>query len=376
MSALQYHRILPQNSKDAYKEFDIVDYVMSFPGRSLVVGSVRLEGELNVTADAQTLNLAANKDKDIRYTAGAGAHCFVENITTRVGGMVLESLGDYARIVNMSTCAMTSESDMCNSSNVCELKVARSSISTNLLQGEVPATDPAIVGAPDLRADPDFSIKPRICLNGGSGMAASSRTGDITVSFALARNYGALFGMDVDATVQYALKNLRLTYQTVPETGEEKPVACRAKLNIKQSIQSSRANINVRVPAKCDSVSCSFGVQSLENTPKYDNQQLHPIPNLYATQFIFNDSTNSLVSYQIRNTAEIIDRAIASFVDADKNQLSTARISNGDGYLLGLNFDEVIDLSKQKFSVELESAVSNVVPLIFYMYFHTLVMLG
>ena len=63
-------------------------------------------------------------------------------------------------------------------------------------------------------------------------------------------------------------------------------------------------------------------------------------------------------------------------MDADKNQLSTARIANGDGYLLGLNFDEVIDLSKQKFSVELESAVSNVVPLIFYMYFHTMVMLG
>ena len=376
MSAIQYHRILPQNAKDDYKEFDIVDYVMSFPGRSLVVGSVRLEGELRVTAGGVLLNLPANSDKDIRYTSEAGAHCFVENITTRVGGMVLESLGDYPRYVNMSSAAMTSESDMLNSSNVCELKVSASSISTNMLQGESTRVDPAIAGVTKFGADVDFSIKPRICLNGGSGLAGASKTGDITVSFALARNYGALFGMDVDATVQYALRDLRLTYQTVPETGSESPVACRAKLNIKQSIQSSRANVNVRVPAKCDSVSCSFGVQSYENTPNYDNQQLHQVPNLATSQFIFNDSTNSLVSYQIRNNAELIDRAIASFVDADKNSLSTAKLANGNGFLLGLSFDEVIDLSKQKFSVELESSVSNVVPLIFYMYFHTVVMLG
>jgi len=367
------------NAKDAYAEFDVVDFQMSYPGRSLLIGSVRLEGELEVKAGGEFLNstanvppqnVAANK-LDVRYTAEAGAHCFVENITTRIGGMVVESLGDYPRYVKMAAAAMTSPDDMCNSSNVCELKVARSSISTSLLAGEVPITDPVLVGVPALRADPDFSIKPRICLNGGVGDAAHSRTGDITVSFALARTYGALYGIDMASNVQYSIKNLRLTFQSIPDDGTSQPVTCRSKLNIKQSIQSSQANINVRVPAMCDSVSCSFGVQADENTPKYDNQALTVVPNLSTTQFIFNDSTNSLVSYQIRNNAELVDRAISSFVDADKNSLSTTRLVNGDGFMIGLNFDEIIDLSKQKFSVELVSEVSNLIPMILYMYFHS-----
>lgn len=384
MANYQYHRILPQNAKDSYTEFDVVDFQMSFPMRSLLIGSVRLEGQVDVVADGnitldKTTNIPAPQNKpanelDIRLNGEVGAHAFVETVTTRIGGQVVESLGDYARYVKMSAAAMASPDDMCNSSNVCELKAARSEITTQLLRGELLANDPG-GGITGLRESPDFSIKPRIVLNGGRGAAAHSRTGDITVSFSLGRNYAALFGMDVASNIEYKLKDLRLTFNSIPDDGSSEPVPCRAKLNIKQSIQSSKANINVRVPAKCDSVSCSFNVQSQENTPKYDNQVLHQVPNLSTTQFIFNDSTNSLVSYQIRNNAELIDRAIDSFVDAEKNSLSTTRLANGDAFLLGLNFDEVIDLSMQKFSVELDSAVSNVVPLIIYMYFHSMQMI-
>ena len=41
-----YHRILPQNAKDSYSEFDVVDFNLSFPERSMVVGTLRLEGEV------------------------------------------------------------------------------------------------------------------------------------------------------------------------------------------------------------------------------------------------------------------------------------------------------------------------------------------
>ena len=78
-----------------------------------------------------------------------------------------------------------------------------------------------------------------------------------------------------------------------------------------------------------------------------------------------------LVSYQIRNNAEIIDRYIDSFVDAEKNNMSPVKVANNNGFGLGLNFDEPIDLSNQKFSVELQSSVDNFFPLVMYMYFHS-----
>lgn len=379
MSNYSYHRILPQNAKDSYSEFDVVDFQMSFPERALVAGSVRLEGEVDVLVDgAITLNRAVattigiNADKlNVVIDGSAGAHSFIETATTQIGGQVVENLGDYARYVKMSAAAMTSKADNNNSSAVCELKAVSDLATNNILKGEIVATDPTMADGLPLRNAPDFSIKPRICLNGGRGNIAHRRTGDIMLSFNLARNYGALFGIDNSSVVSYVLRNLRLTFNSVPQEMADDRVVLRSKLNIKQSIQSSTANVNVRVPAACDSVSCSFNVQSQENSPKYNNLVLHPVPNLTATDFIFNDSTNSLVSYQIRNNAEIIDRAIDSFVDAEKNQLSPVNLANGNGFMLGLSFDEVIDLSRQKFSVELQSSVSNQVPLVMYMYFHS-----
>lgn len=379
-SNYSYHRILPQNAKDSYKEFDVVDFELDYPERALLLGTVRLEGEVEAVVDSTiTLNrdvattIGINADKlDIRYDGRAGAHGLIENVTTTMNGQVVESLGDYGRYCKMSTIAMSSPDDTsCNSSQVCEMKAGRDSITNNILKGETVETDPTMSDAIPVRKNPDFSIKPRICLNGGQGALPSRRASNLQVSFNLARNFGVLYGLDMASVVSYNLKNLRLTFVSVPDDGSNTPIPCRAKINVKQSIQSSQANVNVRVNAPCDAVSISFNVQSQENSPKYNNLVCHPVPNLTSTQFLFNNSTNSLVSYQIRNNAEILDRAIDSFVDADKNSLSPPIVANGDNFLMGLNFDEVIPLGNQKFSVELQSSVSNLVPLVMYMYFHS-----
>ena len=380
-SNYSYHRILPQNAKDSYKEFDVVDFEMDFPERSLLLGTVRLEGEVEITVDNTiTLNqnvatsIGGNADTlDIKIDGRAGAHSFIENITTTVNGQVVESLGDYARYCKMSTVAMSSPDDTtCNSSQVCELKAGQDNITNNILRGEIVANDPNMADGIPVRNNPDFSIKPRICLNGGQGQLPARRASNIQVSFNLARNYGALYGMDNANVVAYALKDLRLVYVSVPDDGSNDPIPVRTKLNVKQSIASAKANVNVRVNASCDAMSASFQVQSQENSAKYNNLVCHPVPNLVSTQFLFNDQTNSLVSYQIRNNAEIIDRAIDSFVDAEKNSCSPPLVANGDNFLMGLNFDEMIPLGNQKFSVEIDSSITNLVPLVMYMYFHSM----
>ena len=390
MSNYQYHRILPANARATYEEFNVVDYELTFPNRALILGSVRLEGEVEVLVDGSkylndprpsTITDAAAAaincdDLRVQMDGDCGAHAFVEVAQTQISGAVAESLGDYSRWVKMSACAMTAANDNNNSSNVCELKAPRDEITNNILKGEVVATDPDLSTAPTanggLRQNPDFSIKPRICLNGGQGAVPFSRVGDVRVSFTLARNNSALYGLNMGNKVEYKLRNLRLVYATVPDDGShsEKAVVMR-KLNVKQSINSALANVNVRVPAVCSAVSCSFNVQAQENTPKYNNQVLHPVPNLSSTQFLFNSSTNAMVTYRIRSNAELIDRAIDSFVDADKNNLSTAKLANGNGMMIGLNFDDLVDLSRNAFSLELDSSVSNLVPLVIYMYFHS-----
>ena len=101
----------------------------------------------------------------------------------------------------MSAVAMTSPHDNNNSSNVCELKAPRSEITNNVLKGELTPTAVTLDDGSILRDNPDFSIKPRICLNGGRGFVPHRKSGDIQVSINLTRNFGALFGVDMASAV-------------------------------------------------------------------------------------------------------------------------------------------------------------------------------
>ena len=101
--------------------------------------------------------------------------------------------------------------------------------------------------------------------------------------------------------VTYSIKDLRCRFTSSPDDGSNDPVAMKTKINIKQSIQSSQANVNTRVPAVCMGMSASFQIQQNENTARNNNLELNKIPNLRQTQFLYNDSTNTGISYIIRN---------------------------------------------------------------------------
>jgi len=141
------------------------------------------------------------------------------------------------------------------------------------------------------------------------------------------------------------------------------PVVLKTKLALKQSIQSS----------VCNAMTASFQVQANENTAVNNNLELNKVPSLSQTQFLFNSSTNTLVSYILKNNSEVIDRAIDSMLDTGRNSLSPQNLDNNNGFLLGLDFDDMVDLSNQRFSVQLTSGITSLVPMIIYMYFHSFV---
>ena len=379
-SRLVYHEVIPQNLKTTYQEFDVVDFHLIHPNRKLNIGSIRLEGELNVQYDGQDLNSDSVVDgthingKQIYLDHMVGAHSLCESINVAIsaGGsrQVIENIQDYGRYVKMSSSATSGRNDNLNSNNLCELKAVDDSLTNPLLQGISPPSNPSNELQ---RLDPDFSIRPLICFNSGAGNVGADKTGDIELSVTLARTFAVFFGNDVNSKVKYSLKDLRVRYTTSPMDDDKEPVILKTKLSIKQSIQSSFANIQTRVPAVCNAVTASFQVQANENTAVQNNYALDKVPSLTQTQFLFNDSTNTLVSYILRSDSEVISRAIDSMLDTGRNSLSTQNLANNNGFLLGLDFDQMISLQDSKFSLQLQSGISSSVPMIIYMYFHSFV---
>ena len=387
MNNILYHEVIPNNLRtDGNTEFDLVDFELSFPNRKLNLGSVRISGELEVKYGDEFLNSVVQLDpnsaggevnkKDIKMDAMIGSHALFEGITTTVTGSksgkaVIENLNEYGRWAKMSSSATSGRNDQLNSNNVCELKTTLDRYTNNLLQGVIPNTQPT-TGA-DQRLNPDFSCRPLFALNGGSGSLSYEKSGDIQVAVTLARVFAVLYGNDVNSKVTYRIRDMKLHFTSSPEDGSDDTVVMKTKQVIKQSIQSSFANIQTRVPAVCSAVTASFQPQGQENKSVYNNFALHEVPNLQKTQFLFNSSTNTLISYLIRSVSEVQDRAIDSMMDTGRNFLSTQNLQNNNGFLAGVDFGSLIDLSSSKFSLQLTSGVSSTVPLIAYMYFHSFV---
>jgi len=371
------HQVIPENLKlSGYTEFDQVDFLLTFDGRAMDLGSLRLEGEFEALYGGNKLNSTIVQDggaintKDICIDPLVGAHAVCEQWSTQVGGRQVENLTEYPRYVKMSTAATSGVDDMNNGSHVCELKAPYREMTNSILQGVVPAAQPTN----PIRLNPDFSIRPQICLNSGQGSVPYSRTGDIRLTLTLARNSAVFNGVGVNSNVSYVLRDLRVTFRSSPESaGSSGPVTMKTKLHIKQSIQSQFANVQTKVPGEIMAVSCSFQPQQEENTFKNNNLQLSKVPSLSKTNFIFNDATNSLVSYEIKNNIELVGRFIDSFMDTGRNSLSTQKLANNNGFGLGLDLGQIIDGSQSKFSIQLTSGIDASVPFIIYMYFHSFV---
>ncbi len=375
MSGITLRTAIPTNFKVGYKEFDNVDFVLAYENSSLVLGSVRVEGVVKISNNSlplyDTTNTPSNLDRDIGVDHFVGAHAFFEGITTETNQGVIENLVNLPRYEKMMTTGSQMTSDMFNFSNQCELKTPSREIGRSAIRGIVPfvqMTTPRYI-------DPDFSIKPNIALNSAEGMLPYRRTGDIRIALNLARVASALSGLEITSTTDYTISDLRITYRTYPDDGSNNPVTLDSKLSIVQSIQSSFANLDIKVPAVVNSVSCSFNNQNEVNSLVHNNTALVKIPQLSQVIFQFNDSTNKLISYVLRDNQEVVARYIDSFQDTGKNQLSRNNMENNDGFGIGLNLNGDIDMTNQKFGVQIQSGITNNNPMTMYAYFHSSIQL-
>ena len=218
----------------------------------------------------------------------------------------------------------------------------------------------------------DFSLKLMNCLNqvSGSKNLDISKTGPIKVSLTLNRNNNVFNGVDVDSNTNYELRNLKINYCSVPNQSSKVPTLFRTKYTYKTNIDSTFTNIHTKVPAVCSSVSLSFQPSLEEGVRVLNNTQLSQLPNVSEVIFTFSDSTNSLISYSIKEDAELLDRYIES-MGTSQNSINRNNVLANKAYGIGLNFRDRIDLSNQRFSTQITSDISSSNPVVAYLYFHS-----
>ena len=369
---------IPENFADSYSENDNIDFMLSFPNEVLNLGSIRLEGELEVlNGNPQThLNSDTNKVLDINMDHLVGAHSLFESIQTEALGTIIENCSGLPRFHKMRMAATIDGTDTNDAKYACELKAPFRTMTNRLLRGEVPVTQPTNA----IRVDPDFSIKPDIALNSVPGQLPYRRSGDIRVSVNMARTANVFFGQDVSlgsTGVNYAVKALRLTYTTYPDDGSmNDPITMRSKVLVKQSVNSRLANNSSKVPGIVDAVSVSFLEQVNANVPIANTLALERPPNVEELSLNFNDSTNKAISFVIRDNVETISLYLNSFgTNHSHNSMSVAKQNANDGYGVGLNFNAEIDMRMSKFSSQMISGVVGANAMVMSLYFHSSVAL-
>ena len=391
MSALQYSQVQPDNNRSIYNPLDVVNFTINNQGRSLVLGSIKLEGKLRVNSNGSTrANGAvvadpAHAPEDIRFNKNAGIASFLDSVSvqTAQAGQLENISFDYSRYINMVATATKDVNDSLSSKDICELKAPSDILTSEYCYGnQTPTSTTAI-------EDIDFSHKLKICLNRAvSGdQIPFSKSGFMKVSLSLSRNaaafYGTYFvnGTNNMSNVNYTLSDLVISYQTVPDMGNAPPAVMRTIVPIKSTLESDFSNVASSVPASCDAVTVSYQFQERENrvlnaanNPQvWDNNALNKIPNWESIQFIFNNSNSEYVSYIIDSETEALKRAIESLSDTGHNQVSLDAMDTNQHLIHGLSFGEFIDLSQQKFNVQIScpNGISSGGKMVIYMYFHS-----
>ncbi len=367
---MEFHSADPINNKAQYSELDNVSFNINNGGRKLLLGSLRLEGDLRINNNGNFRSDIDNNNNQEGFNPRVGAHGLCDSFTVEAGNMgILQNISsDYGRYVNLVSNSTETEDQMNNAKNVCELKSTSMRISNIISAGS--KLDNAN------KEDIDFSFLPMICLNRNVAGAtlAFRKSGFIKISLNLARNYEFLNSLAT--TANYEITNLRLTYRTVEDDGMDENIMLKSFSSVKSTIQSNFANISSNVPAVCDGVTVCFMRTNRENNQNYDNYNLERLQGFQSIQYLYNSSNSQFVSYIIDTREEMNEKGIQSLADTGYNCLNGKNVRGNSCEVAGLSFDAPVDLSQQRFNIQIKAdGVSQVNGYNVYQFFHNSIQL-
>ena len=386
MANLMYHSIEPENNNSAggYGEFSTADFVLTGDGRKYKANSLRLEGSVSVenATGQKVFGGAVSTELDWRLDNMIGFHGLIETITTEVQSQGnVEHLASYPRYCKMVASSSLDENDFNRSDLLAE---GRSPVRA----GGQYAIEPVGVlntdsgGAAAVRGlstDPSFSVKVFNCLNRMVGDDYSfDKHGYLKVSINFARAAHFISGIDC-AGMKYTVKNLRLSFQTVPD--DAKPgmgIIMQSYVSTKSTIQSQSSSIQSRVPSDAvNGVSVSFLRQDRESSETHNTYALEKLPNIENVKYMFSDTQNRFVSYTIDEVGDMLDRGIRSLAYAGHSQATQMTLKGNDGFIIGVPFASTMSLRNQKFTMSVDTSGSNLSasPYLVWMYFNTVISL-
>ena len=366
MANLLFHQVESEANKSSFTEFDNVDFLINVGnGRALMKNSLRILGDLRVNSTGTTRTTGS-----IFHNANVGAHAYIDSLqvqfTEGQNQGQIENIQNYARYVNMVVSGSTTRDDMLNGVHICELKAPNDLVVEEYANGKT-----TINSGAKLVDDNDFSIKPVCCLNRMSNDLSYSKSGTIKLTINMAKQLSALKGVAQTVNTNYAISNLRISYMSVPDANPNQEVAMRLLYNYKGAVLSKFSNISAKVPAVCEGVSISFQEQRRENVVEEDNYELRRPNNLQEIQYLFNNSTNEYITYKISDYGSMIKLGVDSMSKSGHSNFSGAKLSSNDGHILGLNFENLVDLSTNQFNLQMKSDTDGANPLNVYFYFHS-----
>lgn len=365
-----YHEITPENnvsSTNGFQEHNSIDFVLSADNRVLKQNSIRLDFDVEVYTDLSA-NTRITQASKIGYENKIGGHSFFSNWRTEVQASgLIETISDYGRWVNMLTSASLPEEAMYSSKYQAEGRGVLVDDGRYALQQVNPNVLPRLSGGGGITADYNgkatnshLSIAPLICVNRSMGGAYSfNKNGALRISVDCAKIGTALFGGDLQANASagYKLKNVKMRFISNPDAGNEPKMMMNTIVGIKSTINSQFANISSRVPLKaCNAVSISYLEQSKETSRLENSYALEAFPSQTSIQFLFSDATNKFITYRLQDREDILRKGLDALSDSGMNTIDPAHIKSNNGTIAGLGFQQFLDLTSQKFSVQFQTS--------------------
>ena len=371
------HRTVPESSQATYSPFTTVDFLIDARGRKLMKNSIRVEGTINATKDG-TANV--DFDSNVKVDNCVGAHAFFDSWTceTEQKG-VQETLMNYPRAVAMQARSTLSQDDMLDSALLAECRGPAEINGNYVLQPVADNSFASAGGSTFIATDnvqPTFSLKPMIMWNrSGGGEYSFDKNGWIRISCILAPNVAAMFGGA--GTQSYTLSDLACRFQTVPDDGIVAPMLMKSYVNVVSSVQSTATSISARVPSQSvNGVAISFVDQATTRSALLNSYALETLQLFSGIEFLFSNTAQNFLTYTVNDQSEAIAMGLAALDHDGHSRVSSKTLKANQGYLLGINFGEYVDLSVQKFTVNLSSDYALITgnPMDCHLYFQTLIL--
>jgi len=392
--SLIYSEVQPENNApNGFSDNQTISFVIKGDGMKMVKNSMRLDFDLEVAktfvsaGGANTLLLPADK---VGVNNRIGAHAFLSECMIETQSLgVLETISDYNRVANVLSAATMSEDQYYTQSAQAEgrqscVEAARYAVQQVAPNAFVQARAPAgasqdqrttnlnlmvtndLLGTADAAATAkvspaQFSLKPYCCLNRAIGDDVSlSKTGFIRVEFTLSRAQVALMGGECDANCGYTLKNPRLRYLAYPDNGKQGKVMMNTVVSLRSTANSQFHNVQARVPLQnASGVVLSYIDQARARDTREDSLALEQYPSLDRLEFLFSDNNQKYIQYPVEDKETMVKLGVQAMSDSGLHQATLNRVEANQGTVHGLSFQSFIDLTKQKFSVQLTSSSPN-----------------